>query len=64
MDVDLRFSRICSNCGLTFGSHRADAVCPNQCPDHEGWMDWADTHITVFADSGEVDEIPRGTERK
>lgn len=56
---DLR--HICSTCGLTFGSHRADGIIPNQCPGHEGAMDWPDYGITTFRDSGRVGEIPKGT---
>jgi len=64
MDVDLHFNRICKVCGLTYGSHRGDSICPDQCPDHEGRMDWSKEHITTFVDSGIVDEIPCGTPRK
>ncbi len=64
MDIDLHFDRICKNCGLTYGSHRADNICPEQCPDHEDRMDWSTTHITTFIDSGTVNEIPYGTARK
>lgn len=54
-------NRICANCGLTYGSHRGDSVCKDQCPQHEGSMDWPSTGITIFEDSGEVREVPRGT---
>ena len=62
MDIDLRFDRICKNCGLSYGSHRGDSEL-GQCPDHEGAMDWSKTYITTFIDSGEVKKIPYGTER-
>lgn len=57
-------NRICAVCGLTFGSHRADSICRNQCPGHEGKMDWPKTMITTFVDSGDKvrpREIPYGT---
>ncbi len=63
-ELDTYFDRICKNCGLTFGSHRGDNICRNQCPDHEGRMDWSKEKITVFIDSGELKEIPYGTARK
>lgn len=52
---------ICATCGLTFGAHRADAKIPDQCPAHEGWMDWPDHGVTTFRDSGEVGEVENGT---
>jgi hypothetical protein len=58
---DPHFDRICVNCGLTFGSHRGDAHVMDQCPQHEGGMDWPETDLTVFKDSGEVRKVPRGT---
>ena len=56
--------KICGNCGLTYGSHRGDSICKDQCPDHQGEMDWSKNRITIFMDSGEVREIPYGTPRK
>ena len=56
--------RICATCGLTFGSHRADSVVRDQCPRHEGRMDWPTTGITIFVDSGITEEIEYGTESK
>lgn len=38
----------CKVCGFTFGSHRGDSICRNQCPTGEGTMDWDMTHITIF----------------
>lgn len=52
---------ICENCGLSFGAHRADATIPNQCPMHEGWMDWPTRGVTTFIDSGLKASIPSGT---
>lgn len=52
---------ICETCGLTFGSHRADAEIPDQCPAHERAMDWPETGITTFRDSGRTGEIEDGT---
>lgn len=57
-------NRICLNCGLRFGSHRADNVVKNQCPQHEGKMDWPNTNITIFEDSGESREVDYGTSSK
>ena len=57
-----RMNEICLNCGLTFGSHRGDSICRNQCPAHEGRMDWPKVGgITTFAASGEYREVPYGT---
>jgi hypothetical protein len=58
------YNRICKNCGLTYGAHRADSICHDQCPDHQGRMDWSTTHITTFVDSGELGNIPFEMERK
>jgi hypothetical protein len=63
-ELDPYFDRICSNCGLTFGGHRGDNICHNQCPDHQHKMDWSKERITVFEDSGEIRKIPYGTPRK
>ena len=63
MDIDF-LDRVCSNCGLTFGSHRAGAEILNQCPLHEGHMDWPSAGITTFIDSGEKKEVPYGTPSK
>lgn len=52
---------ICAECGLTFGSHRADSTVPDQCPLHEGRMDWPDTGITTFRDSGKVGDVDKDT---
>ena len=50
-------SRKCKNCGFTFGSHAASSyysnyynmiVRHNQCPGHEGRMDWDKGNGTVF----------------
>jgi hypothetical protein len=58
------YSRICAACGLTFGSHRGDSTVPDQCPAHEGCMDWPTAGITTFRDSGEQGEVPYGTPSK
>jgi hypothetical protein len=54
-------SKICDTCGLTNGSHRADSKILNQCPLHEGWMDWPTRGITTFIDSGKYGTVPQGT---
>lgn len=51
---------ICARCGLTYGSHRGDSICRDQCPEHEGRMDWPSTRITTFEDSGDRGEVPHG----
>lgn len=51
--------RICSNCGLTWGAHRADPT-NEECPGHEGRMDFAEGPGTVFDYSGEVGLIEAG----
>jgi len=53
--------QICQICGLTYGAHRGTN---NQCPQHEGWMDWPTENVTFFKDSGEEKEIPCGTQSK
>lgn len=55
---------ICATCGLTKGSHRADSKVPDQCPAHEGAMDWPDWNVTTFRESGEYREVPGGTPSK
>jgi hypothetical protein len=57
----MNLDAICSNCGLTKGAHRADSKVPDQCPEHEGWMDWPDHGITTFRDSGESGKVENGT---
>jgi 5-methylcytosine-specific restriction endonuclease McrA len=52
---------LCATCGLTKGAHRADHKVPDQCPEHEGWMDWPDVRVTTFRDSGERGEVENGT---
>lgn len=47
---------ICGTCGFTYGGHRADSICRNQCPQTEGRMDWDMNHITVFRPTGEYKE--------
>jgi hypothetical protein len=54
-------NRICAKCGLTFGAHRADSTCKDQCPNHEGEMDWPTRGITTFMDSGESHPVTEGT---
>lgn len=58
------FDAICAVCGLTLGAHRADSKVPDQCPEHEGWMDWPDVGVTTFRDSGERGEVQPGTPSK
>lgn len=51
---------ICGICGLTRGSHK----CTNpydQCPDHEGRMDWPKTNMTQFKPTGEYRVVSYGT---
>lgn len=52
---------ICEECGLTFGAHRGDSICRDQCPGHEGGMDWPKSGITTFRDSGRTGDVPLGT---
>lgn len=61
--VHPHFDRVCARCGLTFGSHRGDNTCRDQCPEHEGRMDWATVGVTTFVDSGELRTVEYGTER-
>jgi hypothetical protein len=61
MAPDPYWDRICAVCRLSFGAHRADAICRNQCPGHEGRMDWPSNGITTFVDSGEAYAVPPGT---
>lgn len=58
-----KMDAICGACGLTFGSHRADGIVHNQCPEHEGAMDWPGTGVTIFIDSGNTGIVPDGTPR-
>lgn len=52
---------ICENCGLSKGAHRGDSKVPDQCPAHEGGMDWPVSGVTTFRDSGNVEDIELGT---
>lgn len=56
-----QWNEVCANCGLTLGSHRADSHIPNQCPTHEGRMDWPSTGVTVFVPTGAFEDVPTGT---
>lgn len=56
--------RICERCELSFGAHRGDSICRDQCPQHEGRMDYPDTDITTFVDSGRLAKVPRDTPSK
>ena len=41
-----------------------DSICHNQCPKHEGRMDWPTMEeggITVFEQTGVFQDIPNGT---
>lgn len=44
---------LCANCGLTFGSHKASSPNLDQCPGHEGRMDWDAGPGTSFRASGQ-----------
>lgn len=61
-------SELCAACSLTFGAHRAGIdegdYRHNQCPGHEGYMDWDESPGTVFVPTGEFLEVPRGTPAK
>ncbi len=62
--MDNVFDEVCTNCGLTFGSHRGDSICHNQCPKHQGYMDWPTMEeggITTFVGSGIYREVLNGT---
>ena len=61
MTMEEEMDRICKICGFTYGSHRGDNICRNQCPRHEGRMDWDMDHITTFVDSGKI-LLPEGVE--
>lgn len=39
-------------------------LIPDQCPDHEGGMDWPSVDIGSFVDSGECREVAPGTASK
>ena len=45
-------AELCAICGFKLGSHRAGGACFNQCPQHEGRMDWDMKHVTVFQPTG------------
>lgn len=53
--------RLCERCGLTYGAHRGDQICHDQCPLHEGGMDWPSVGVTTFVASGQLGKVPRGT---
>ena len=55
---------VCGRCGLTFGAHRADSIYPDQCPGHEGWMDWPETGNGSFLPSGTYERVEDGTPSK
>lgn len=61
-DEDL-FLRVCKNCGLTWGAHRANSPT-GDCPGHEGKMDWDKGPGTTFDWSGDVAIVPDGTPAK
>ena len=54
-------NEVCANCGLTWGSHRADSDARDQCPGHEGRMDWGAGGGRTFAPTGEFRDIAYGT---
>lgn len=66
--VQDRFAELCAACSLTFGGHRSgadqDGYLHNQCPGHEGYMDWDESPGTVFVPTGIFLEVPRGTPAK
>jgi len=60
-------NEICGRCGLTFGSHhagRAPNYTYNQCPGHEGQMDWNESPGTVFKHTGKYKLVQKGQEAK
>ena len=59
--MNTHLDRICSNCGLTFGAHRADSIVKDQCPMNEGRMNWPTVGVTTFVDSGIVQEVAYDT---
>ncbi len=61
MSKRILMNAICSICGLTYGSHRADSTAWDQCPSHEGMMDWPERGATFFVDSGKKGNPARGT---
>ena len=63
-NLDVIFDRVCAVCGLTYGSHRGDSTCRDQCPVHEGRMDWPTGGITTFVDSGRLSSVPQGTQSR
>jgi hypothetical protein len=57
--LDSYLDRICSECGLTFGSHHGTY---EWCPGHEDRMDWDENPGKVrFIDSGQLAHVPYGT---
>ena len=57
----------CAVCGLTRGAHSGGATefsrYGNQCPAHEGHMDWP-KDPRYFAESGDYDPVAYGTPAK
>lgn len=53
-------NEICGRCGLTRGGHRADSIIRDQCPVHDGYMDWPDKLVTIFKPTGEYGEREYG----
>ena len=45
-----RMNEICAVCGLVYGSHKGHGPA-NQCPMHEGRMDWPEV-ATIFEPTG------------
>lgn len=56
--------QICANCGLSNGAHGAGIKVMNQCPMHEGYMDWPTSGITTFIPSGRYGTVPQGKKSK
>jgi hypothetical protein len=63
IDKPTEFNEICSNCGLSMGSHHGGSnPWPyNYCPGHEGRMDWENGPGTTFEGSGCYAKVPYGT---
>jgi hypothetical protein len=68
--MESRLKETCLNCGLTLGSHSAGGyyshfykawIHSNQCPGHEGRMDWDAGPGTAFIPSGNYKDIPYNT---
>ena len=59
--LDPVYHRICKNCGLTYGSHKFQALI---CPANEGSRNWHLGAGTLWEDSGKTASIKIGTSAK